>query len=82
MARSSGSASRLDGALADSRPGFDGAMRVCDSVFQAAQSGHCPAHFTLCAPHSVQTYAVFALAIVNYLFYMIFMELRATISAQ
>jgi hypothetical protein len=28
------------------------AMRVSLNVFQAPQSGHCPAHLTLCAPHA------------------------------
>jgi hypothetical protein len=33
----------------------DGDTVVCASVFQDAQSGHCPAHLTLYAPHSLQT---------------------------
>jgi hypothetical protein len=47
---------------------------VRDKVFQDAQSGHWPAHLTLCAPHSVQTYADFAFAIRNTRFYIDFIE--------
>jgi hypothetical protein len=39
-------------------------------VFHAEQSGHCPAHLTLWAPHSLHSYAVFALAICNHLIYL------------
>jgi len=47
--------SRLAGALAASFLPLKGAIRVCANVFHAEQSGHCPAHLTLWAPHSVQT---------------------------
>jgi hypothetical protein len=42
--------------LAPDRDTEAGAEKVVsESVFHLRQSGHCPAHLTLCAPHSVQT---------------------------
>ena len=38
---------------------------VSTSVFHALQCGHCPCHLLVWPPHSVQAYAVLALAMVT-----------------
>ena len=65
----------LAGAAADDAGWRAAAIVIRDRVFQDAQSGHCPAHFTLCAPHSEQTYADFAFAIRNALIYKVFLNM-------
>jgi hypothetical protein len=62
------------GAAAGSVALAEAAIVVRVSVFQESQSGHWPAHLTLCAPHSEQTYADFAFAIRNSLFLKVLLE--------